>query len=159
MKIKRADIYTISILSLFTLIYIIGTLQLGSPFKGNEPTMSLFPWITIVTMIIGIIGYYFGSKKEYSKADEINNYSYSSIARPLLGILVFSLFILLFFFVGYWIASIFICFFTAIVFEYDSSNVSKSIIIASIVSMLIPIIGYLFYQKLFHIRLPEGIIW
>jgi hypothetical protein len=160
MKIKRSDKYTILVLSFFTLIYIVGTIDLGAPFnQGAEPSLSVFPWIIICAMIIGIIGYYIGSIKEYSGEEEGEKSVFLSIAKPLSGCLIIGLFILLFFFLGYWIASVFLCFFTAIMFEYESSNMRKTVIIAALVSVLIPIIGYFFYQKLFHIRLPEGIIW
>ena len=159
MKSKRSDKYTVLVLLFFTLIYLGGAINLGSPYQNGEPTLSFFPWITIFAMIISIICYYLGSKKEYSDDKENENAACLSLGKLLSGCLILGLFILFFYFLGYWIASIFLCFSMALMFENGSSNFRKSVVIAALVSILIPTIGYLFYQKLFHIRLPEGILW
>ncbi len=155
---RRSDKYTILIILFFTLIYIVGAIDLGAPFDEGEPSLSLFPWITIFAMVVGVIGFFFESRgKSSSGASE--KPVFSSVIKPFLGCLVLALFIFLFFVVGYWLSSVFLCFFTAILFEYESSNKKKAVIIAALVSVLVPTIGYLFYQRLFHIRLPEGILW
>ena len=156
--IRRSDKYTILVLLFFTLIYIVGAIDLGAPFDDGEPSLSLFPWITIFAMIVGVIGLFFESRGKNSSGEN-EKPLFSSVIKPLSGCLVFALFIVLFFVVGYWFSSVFLCFFTAILFEYESSNKKKAVIIAALVSVLVPTIGYLFYQKLFHIRLPEGILW
>jgi len=140
-------------LAVWTLVYLVGTLRLGSPIVDGEPSQSLFPWIAMLTMAAGCIGVFFEKRKQ---PDSSMSTERSSIKRPLAGCIIVAVFIALFFLVGYWPSTVILCFCTAYLFEYESVTRRKALAIAAFLGIVVPVLGYLFYEILFSIRLPDG---
>jgi choline-glycine betaine transporter len=153
MSRKRAELYMLIGLAVWTLVYLIGTLRLGSPIVDGEPGQSLFPWIAILIMAAGCIGVFFEKKNQ---PDSSMSTERSSVKRPLAGCIIVAVFIFLFFLVGYWPSTVILCFCTAYLFEYDSVPRLKALAISALLGVVVPILGYIFYEILFGIRLPEG---
>ncbi|MFC1764475.1 tripartite tricarboxylate transporter TctB family protein [Planctomycetota bacterium] len=155
MSKKFAEILMVIGLLVWTCVYVIGTLKLGPPISEEEPGPSLFPWFVIIVMVIGCLGVLYEIRGQTPPQERPAR---SSIKRPLLGCVALAAFIGLFFYVGYWLSSVFLCFCTAYLFEYETEKKKKAVLISAAIAMSIAIVGYLFYHVLFHIRFPEGVL-
>lgn len=157
MSRKRAEIYLLIGLAIWTLVYVVGTRRLGPPMIDGEPGKSLFPWFIIIAMMAACVAVLFETQK---MPDSSMTTERSSVKRPLAGCIVVAVFILFFHFLGYWLSAAFLCFSTAYLFEYESVSRGRALAISALLGVVVPIVGYLFYEVLFHIRLPEArILW
>ena len=155
MKIKfNPEVAMVVGILLLTMIYLVETFQMPPPMEDGSPTISLYPWIIILIMTAACVSVL--ANKIITKGKTIVLEG-KTVRRPIFGIAIIGLFIFLFAYTGYWIATAFFSFFIAILFEYEKGNQRKALLYATILAVVIPVIGYLFYQGLFNIRLPKGV--
>ena len=157
MNLKKEISVVIALLAL-TAVYIIGTFKAGPPLYDGEPTLSFWPWILILIMLTSCIYQIISLKKQSKlrqKSSEIKVFSIPA----LLGISVFAIFILAFNYIGYWTAAGIMTFGTASIFEARNKNKKKKWAYIIILTIFIPIIGYLFYGGIFNIHFPKGILF
>ncbi len=65
--------------------------------------------------------------------------------------------------VGYWISTFVYCFGLALLFELKESREERrskvrTLLFSMVVAIVLTVIGYLLYEAIFGIRLPEGIL-
>ena len=158
MNVKK-EISIIIILLALTVIYIIGTLKLTSPpLDDGDPTLSFYPWLLILIMIPSCIYQIISLKKQLKPGQE--NSEIKIFTKPaLLGISVFAIFIFAFNYLGYWTAAIILTFGITSIFEAKNENKKKKWTYIIILTILIPIVGYLFYGTIFNIHFPKGILF
>ena len=155
MKIKfNPEVAMVVGILLLTMIYLVETFQMPPPMEDGSPTISLYPWIIILIMTAACVSVL--ANKIITKGKTIVLEG-KTVRRPIFGIAIIGLFIFLFAYAGYWIATAFFSFLIAILFEYEKGNRRKALLYAAILAVVIPVIGYLFYQELFDIHLPKGV--
>ncbi len=155
MKLKfNPEVAMVGGILLLVMIYLGETLRMPTPMEDGSPTISLYPWIIILMMTAACVSVLAGKKITKGKTVVLD---WKSVQRPLFGIATIGFFIFLFAYTGYWIATAVFSFLTALLFEYEKGNRRKALLYAVILAVAIPVIGYLFYQVLFDIRLPKGV--
>jgi hypothetical protein len=154
-KIKlNPEIAMVAGLLLLTVIYLVETIQMPPPMEDGSPTISLYPWIVILVMTAACVSVLSNRKITADKAIVLD---VQSVQRPFIGIAVIGLFVFLFAYSGYWIATAFFSFCMAVLFEYEKGNLKRALWYAVLLAAVIPVVGYLFYHGLFDIRLPKGV--
>lgn len=141
------------VILIFTIAYIVGALQLSPPIKDRLPTESSYPWVLIVIMCAACSIVLF---KELQKAKR-QVVQWKQAKEPLIGIGIIGLYVVLFTYAGYWISTPVFSFGIAMLFEYKRKSKVKALVYPAILAIIIPLIGYLFFEVIFGIRLPGGI--
>jgi len=156
----RKEISVIVGILVLTAIYIIGALRLGAPMYRGEPTESTFPWIIIIVMLTACSIKLFPLMKKIKVQQALDEERIKGVNISfLLGIAGLSAFIAAFLLFGYWIAAIILTFVTSYIFEAHNENKKKKWLYIIVLTVLIPIIGYLFYGTIFNIHFPKGLLF
>jgi putative tricarboxylic transport membrane protein len=142
----------------FSVAYFATALNLGSPISNNRVEPSFFP------LLLGFFAVLFSSillfkEISSSKNKDINIPDAESKATegekrktnyaPLLIMLSIFLYILAFSFIGYFISSFLFVLSIIVIFSSLEKIIQKSII-----SIIIVLVGYLVFDRLFGVRLP-----
>jgi len=138
------------ILFIWNTLYVIEAIRLGSPIRKGQVDVSFFPLVIAILMYIAIF-YVFISSYKYRPKKKTFYLSLKKINKPLLIIILTIVYILLFKIIGYMLSSILYIFSIIYIFETNRRNFFIKIIYAIIIAILI----FLLYEKLFLIRLPK----
>ena len=160
MHTLKKEISVIIGILVFTAIYTIGSFRLGAPIYRGEPTESTFPWIIIIIMLTACSAQLFSLVKKIKSQQAPDKEKIGGFNIPLiLGIAALSLFIIAFVFLGYWPAAIMLTFAVSYIFEANTKNTRSKWLHIIILTVLIPILGYLFYWGIFNIHFPKGLLF
>lgn len=155
MKVKfNPEVIMVVVILILTAVYIVGALRLPPPIEDGVPTQSLYPWIIIGVMFAACTTILF-KKQLWKEKEQI--FSWERIKKPVLGIGILGFYIILFTYAGYWISTPVFSFSVAMLFEYERKNKVKALIYSTILGIIVPLIGYLFFEVTFAIRLPKGV--
>jgi hypothetical protein len=155
LKVKfNPEITLIVGILVFTGIYVFGALELPPPMEDGSPTQSLYPWIIAGIMVAACCSVLFKRQIWGGKEQVL---TWERIKKPIFGTIILGSYIVLFVFAGYWISTSIFSFFVALLFEYERKSKVKALIYSAILGVIVPVIGYLFFNVTFGIRLPEGI--
>ena len=157
MSIKKEISLVIGILAL-TAIYIVGALKLAPPIDDGEYTSSFYPWLLIFMMLTACIYQIISLKKQLKFSQKSSEKKIFNMPVTL-GILTLAVFVFAFNYIGFWTASGMLTFGIASIFEVTTENKKEKWAYIIILTILTPIIGYLFYGTLFNVHFPEGILF
>lgn len=136
------------ILFIWNTLYVIEALRIGPPIKKGRVDVTFFPLLISIILYIAIIYVFFIS---FNKSKKEIGSDLSRISRPTLVVIITIIYIAVFKVIGYMLSSILYIFALISVFETKKRNILIKIFYALIIAVLI----YLLYEKIFLIRLPK----
>ncbi len=136
------------VLLIWNTIYMIEAVSMGSPVKKGQVDINFFPVIISVFMYIATIYLLLNSFKIKQETFQLN---IPSISKPVLIIIFTFIYIILLRLIGYMFSSIIYIFSILLIFSSGNRKVLTKIIYSIIIAMLI----FLLYEKIFAIRLPK----
>jgi len=135
-------------LFIWNTIYMIEAISMGSPIKKGQVDINFFP-IVISCLMYVVTLYLFVHSFKQDK--EIINFNFTKKSKPVLIIVFTIIYILLLKSLGYMLSSILYIFSIVSIF----SPKQRSVYIKIIYSVIIAILIFLLYEKIFAIRLPK----
>jgi len=146
-KINNTMIICI-ILFIWNTIYMIEAINMGSPIRKGRVDVNFFP--IVISCLMYIVTFYL-LVNSFKQNKEIIDFNFTRKSKPILIIVFTIIYILLFKPIGYMLSSILYIF--SIVSIFDSKK--RSLYIKIIYSVIIAILIFLLYEKIFAIRLPK----
>jgi len=146
-KINNTMIICI-ILFIWNTIYMIEAINMGSPIRKGRVGVNFFP--IVISCLMYIVTFYL-LVNSFKQNKEIIDFNFTRKSKPILIIVFTIIYILLFKPIGYMLSSILYIF--SIVSIFDSKK--RSLYIKIIYSVIIAILIFLLYEKIFAIRLPK----
>jgi len=129
-------------------IYMIEALNMGSPIKKGQVDINFFPIVISILMYIVTFYLFFQSLKQDK---EMISFDLKKASKPLLIIIFTISYILLLKPIGYMLSSILYIFSILSVFSAKKRSLHIKIIYSIVIAVLI----FLLYEKIFAIRLPK----
>jgi len=154
MKIKlNKDIIIAGVFLIGTTVYVMQALKLPIPFKHGEPGPAFYPLVLVIIMYAASLKILVqGFKKEKKLTLTLGK----NIKKPIMTIGVTAFYIGMFAIIGYWVSTILYSFSIALLFEYGKRSNTRTLIFSAIVAIVITVIGWLFFEVFFGLRLPRG---
>ncbi|HZK11287.1 MAG TPA: tripartite tricarboxylate transporter TctB family protein [Atribacterota bacterium] len=146
-KINNTMIICI-ILFIWNTIYMIEAISMGSPIRKGRVDVNFFPIVISCMMYLFTLYLLVHSFKQNKELTEIN---FTNKSRPILIIVFTIIYILLLKSIGYMLSSILYIFSIVSIFDSKKRSLYKKIIYSVIIAILI----FLLYEKIFAIRLPK----
>jgi len=146
-KINNTMIICI-ILFIWNTIYMIEAINMGSPIRKGRVDVNFFP--IVISCLMYIVTFYL-LVHSFKQNKEIIDFNFTKKSKPILIIVFTIIYILLLKPIGYMLSSILYSF--SIVSIFDSKK--RSLYIKIIYSVIIAILIFLLYEKIFAIRLPK----
>ncbi len=136
------------VIFIWNTIYIIEALKMGAPIKKGQVDINFFPIVISILMYIVTFYLFFQSLKQ---GKEIISFDLKKTSKPLLIIIFTISYILLLKPIGYMLSSILYIFSILSVFSAKKRSLYLKIIYSIVIAVLI----FLLYEKIFAIRLPK----
>ncbi len=136
-------------------VYLYQMFKLSAPFQQGEPGASFYPLILVAIMFsMSVVTIIRGLKNTASGFPAMSK---AAATRASLAIAATVAFIILFPWLGYWIATIIYTFCIALIFEIGRKYSSlMSALFCLVLAVLVTVAGWLFFVKLFELYLPTG---
>ena len=148
-------VVTAAILFAANVVFFLEALKLPRPFEQGEPGPAFYPLILSVVLFISCTGVIFSEIREqtgfrFSLKDP-------KVVRPFSLICATALFIGTFEIAGYWGSTLVFTFLTAFIFEYGRKySPAKTVGFCALIAFTITFTGWLFFDLLFDLHLPQG---
>ena len=136
------------ILFIWNTLYVVEALRLAPPIKNGRIDVTFFPLLISAILYIAIIYVFYNSYKQVKKSEKSDQ---NRLSRPALVVLITIIYIAVFKIIGYMISSIIYIFTLITIFETKRKTLFFKILYAIIIAVLI----YLLYEKIFLVRLPK----
>lgn len=136
------------VLFIWNTIYMIEAINMGSPIRKGQVDVNFFP--IVISCLMYIVTFYL-LVHSFKQNKEIINFNFTKKSKPILIIVFTIIYILLLKSLGYMLSSILYIF--SIISIFDSKK--RSLYIKIIYSVVIAILIFLLYEKIFAIRLPK----
>lgn len=157
----NSELVVATVLLIWITIYAVSAVTLAPPFKGDwEATATLWPLILVAIAYPACLAVLVRAFKEGERL--IPDWKHSRNAIIIVGLTGF--YAGTFGLVGYWISTFVYCFGIALIFELKESKGERrskvrTLLFSMVVAIMLTLIGYLLYEVIFGIRLPEGVLW
>ncbi len=145
------------VFALFILVldlgYLLQALELPLPFARGEPGPSFLPLILVVLLAVGALGVLVENLRgEASAGEREGDFALRSVALIALT----GGFIAAFEPLGYWIATAAYTFAVGWLFEQERIGPLRALATSALISIGVTGVGWLFFQQLFDLFLPQG---
>lgn len=138
-----------------TSVYFQQSLQLSMPFSRGQAGPAFYPMLLSAIMYLcSIVLIYRGLRTD---ADGIT-IDLEQFIRPIAYIIITIGYALTLISTGYIITTLVYTFFVTILFEYSERKPRELLQFSAAVSVGITALGYIFFEMIFNIRLPSGIL-
>ncbi|KUK50201.1 MAG: hypothetical protein XD76_1548 [candidate division TA06 bacterium 32_111] len=135
------------ILFIWNTLYVIEAFRIAPPIQKGQVSATFFPLIISFLMYITIALVFFTSYNQKN----VTATSFGQMNKPALVVLVTIFYITLFKIIGYMASSILYIFAIISIFEIKKKNILIKLFYAVIIAVII----YILYEKIFLIRLPK----
>lgn len=133
--------------------YGIEVTELSVPFEGGNAGPAFYPaMLTGVMLICSVYLLLKGLKKEEGTQIEIGRF-----IQPTAYVVLTMIYVEAFMVLGYLASTLFYTLGVALVFELGRRPLLKSVGISTLIAVLSTVIGLVFFEFVFNVRLPEGI--
>ena len=149
-KINSTSLFA-SILIIINSIYLIEGIKKGPLVKNGEIGVTFFPVIISLLLYIPTIIIFIAGLREKS----VLHFQLSKISKPSTVIFLTFIFVIIFKSLGYILSSIIYVFSLMLLFE-DEAGFKMKKLLNIIYSVIIVLLIFLLYQRLFGVRLPVG---
>ncbi len=146
-KINNTMIICI-ILFIWNTIYMIEAINMGSPIRNGRVDANFFP--IVISCLMYIVTFYL-LIHSFKQNKEIIAFNFTQKSKPILIIIFTVIYILLLKSIGYMLSSVLYIFSIVSIFDSKKRSLYLKIIYAVIIAILI----FLLYEKIFAIRLPK----
>jgi len=142
-------------LIIFNAVYVSQLVKLPLPFAQGEPGPAFLPILLSLVFFIASIAILIEGLKSSSNNEVIEG----SFLRPTLVIVSTAIFITLLNYAGYWVAAPVYGFSVAMIFEFSTTKpLSRHLGVSILISGGLTVFGWLFFEKLFDLSLPSGVL-
>lgn len=151
---NRQAIFALLILALDA-GYFLQALQLPVPFARGEPGPAFMPLILVVALAVGALGVLVQELRGTADPEEDEDANFG--LRSLGLITLTAAFVWAFEPLGYWVATALYTFAVAWLFEQERLGPVRSVLTSLLIAFGITGSGWLFFEVLFELFLPEGL--
>ena len=149
-KINSTSLLAI-ILTIANTIYLIEAIRTAPPIKNGEIGITFFPIVVSILLHIAAICLFLAGIREKSTL----SFNLSKVSKPISVIFVTFIYVLIFKQLGYILSSMVYVLSMMLLFE-DGKTPNKRKLLNIIYTVIIVLLIYLLYQKVFGVRLPIG---
>lgn len=151
-------------LLIWVTIYAVSAVTLEPPFKENgETTATLWPLILVAIAYPTCLAVLVRAFKEDKEGKRLIP-DWKRSRNPIIIVGLTGLYAGIFGLVGYGISTFVYCFGLTLLFDLkepreERRSKVRTLLFSMVVAIVLTVIGYLLYQAIFDIRLPEGVLW
>ncbi|MBA7552773.1 hypothetical protein ES705_45348 [subsurface metagenome] len=148
----NGDIMMAVVFLIVATVYLVEALRMPPPISYGIPGPSLVPLVLVTIMYaaslaILVQGFTRGKKLILD---------WKRIKNPIMVIGMTGIYIGMLSQAGYWISTLLFSFGVALLFRYGRGSKARALVFSTIIAMIMVLLGYLFFEVLFNVRLPEG---
>ncbi len=162
----NSELVVVTVLLIWVTIYAVSAVTLAPPFKEDwEASLTLWPLILVAIAYPTCLAVLVRAFKEDKEGKEGKRLipDWKRSRNPIIIVGLTGLYAGAFGLVGYWISTFVYCFGLALLFELKESREERrskvrTLLFSMVVAIVLTVIGYLLYEAIFGIRLPEGIL-
>lgn len=153
LKLKlNGDIMMAVVFLIGTTVYLVEALRMPPPISHGVPGPSFLPLVLAAIIYAASLTILVqGFKREKKLIVD-----WKRIKNPIIVIGMTGVYIGMLTQVGYWISTLLFSFGVALVFRYGRGSRARALVFSTIIAMIMVLIGYLFFEVIFNIRLPKG---
>jgi len=140
---------------ILSIIYVTEAIRMSPPIEQGEISFTFFPLVIgILFFILNIMSLNKGLKdlNKEIKGEKYLVFQWQSIKKFIVAVALIGIYVCIFKPIGYFISSILLVFGLMLVFKDKNQNNVKLLIFSIVITILI----YYFYEKMFGVRLPYG---
>lgn len=160
----NSELVVATVLLIWVTIYAVSAVTLEPPFKEDgETTATLWPLILVAIAYPACLVVLVRAFKEGKEGKRLIP-DWKRSRNPIIIVGLTGLYAGIFGLVGYWISTFVYCFGLTLLFDLkepreERRSKVRTLLFSMVVAIVLTVIGYLLYQAIFDIRLPEGVLW